>query len=101
MTIGFQLASAVHVFLGLPYAELVGMIYVALASALACKVFRMVLLCETVVDDGGVGGGEMGTLGMGGAGMTLGTVQFARRSSVNEEDVGMGMGPVRTTRKVV
>ncbi|KZP22472.1 hypothetical protein FIBSPDRAFT_859536, partial [Athelia psychrophila] len=44
LTTGFQIASTTHVFLGLPYTEFVGMIYVGLSSALACRVFHMVLL---------------------------------------------------------
>ncbi|KZP32740.1 hypothetical protein FIBSPDRAFT_943741 [Athelia psychrophila] len=54
LPIGFQITYTTHVVLGLPYAEFVGMIYVGLFSALACRVFRMVLLCETD-DDGGMG----------------------------------------------
>ncbi|KZP14234.1 hypothetical protein FIBSPDRAFT_1048888 [Athelia psychrophila] len=103
LTIGFQIASTTHVFLGLPYAEFVGMIYVGLSSALACRVFRMVLLCEP--DDDGMG---VVTLALGGAagGMTLASVQFARRSyedgedGYEEDDDGeMGMRPVRTVRR--
>lgn len=32
------------------YTELVGVSYIALSSSMACRVFRMVLLCNTVVD---------------------------------------------------
>lgn len=55
------------------------MVYFGLSSALACHVFCVVILCETEGDDevGVVGMGTMGTMGC--AGMTLGTVQFARR----------------------
>ncbi|KZP20604.1 hypothetical protein FIBSPDRAFT_861348 [Athelia psychrophila] len=106
LIIGFQIAFTTHVFLGLPYAEFVGMIYVGLSSALACRVFRMVLLCEP--DDDGMG---VVTLALGGAegGMTLASVQFARRSygddgdgedGYEEADDGeMGMRPVRTVRR--
>ncbi|KZP22458.1 hypothetical protein FIBSPDRAFT_1043545 [Athelia psychrophila] len=41
LTIGFRIASTIHVFLGLLYAEFVGMISVGLSSALACCVFRI------------------------------------------------------------
>ncbi|KZP32747.1 hypothetical protein FIBSPDRAFT_882101 [Athelia psychrophila] len=76
-------------------------------SALACRVFRMVLLCEP--DDDGMG---VVTLALGAgaaAGMTLASVHFARRSleddedGYEEEDDGeMGMrphmpGPTRIT----
>lgn len=75
------------------------MVYVALASALACRVLRMGFLCETETEGDDVGGGGRAIGAMGGTGSTPGTVQFARRSSVNE-DVWMRMGPVRTIRRV-
>lgn len=50
------------------------MVYVAVSSLLACQVFRVGLLYETEGYDGG--GDAMGTTS--GAGMTSGTVQFAR-----------------------
>lgn len=33
-------------FLGTPYSTLLGLLYIALSSGMACKVFRMVMLCE-------------------------------------------------------
>ncbi|KZP20613.1 hypothetical protein FIBSPDRAFT_532294 [Athelia psychrophila] len=60
------------------------MIYVGLSSALACRVFHMVLLCETD-DDGGMGVVTLGMdAGVAGA-MTLASAQFARRLG-DEED---------------
>ncbi|KZP14214.1 hypothetical protein FIBSPDRAFT_868445 [Athelia psychrophila] len=103
-TIGFQIASTTHVFLVLPYTDFVGMIHVGLSSALACRVFRMMLLCEP--DDDGI---AVVTLALGAgaaAGMMLASVHFARRSleddedGYEEEDDGeMGMRPVRTVRR--
>ena len=49
VTIGVQLLSAISAFLGLKYSQLFYMIFVPLSSAMACKVFRMVLLCDTTV----------------------------------------------------
>ncbi|KZP32754.1 hypothetical protein FIBSPDRAFT_848007 [Athelia psychrophila] len=91
-------------FLALPYAELVGIIYVGLSSALTCRVFRIVLLCKP--DDDRMGVVTL-SLGAGAAGgMTLASVHFARRSlednedGYEEEDDGeMGMRPVRTVRR--
>lgn len=51
VTISVQLTAAVTVFLGTPYSALIGIAYVALSSMLACRVFRMVLLCDK--PDGG------------------------------------------------
>lgn len=64
---------------------LLGMVYVALTSAVAWRVLHMVLLCETEGDG----------IGMGAGGTTMGIAIFARRSSVGE-NVGMGMGLDRT-----
>lgn len=50
VTIGFQLASCITYVLSVPYSPLVGLIYIALSSSMACRVFRMVLLSKTVVD---------------------------------------------------
>lgn len=50
VTIGVQLLSTVSAFLGLKYSQLIYMIFVPLSSVMACKVFRMVLLCDTTVD---------------------------------------------------
>ncbi|KAF7972777.1 hypothetical protein HWV62_42271 [Athelia sp. TMB] len=44
------LLSAISAFLGLKYSQLFYMIFVPLSSAMACKVFRMVLLCDTTVE---------------------------------------------------
>ena len=49
-TIGVQLASTVTFLFDTPYSELVGLVYIALASSMACRVFRMVLLSSTVAD---------------------------------------------------
>lgn len=50
VTIGVQLLSTVSAFLGLKYSQLIYMIFVPLSSVMACKVFRMLLLCDTVAD---------------------------------------------------
>lgn len=50
VTVGIQLASAITTFLGLRYSQLIYMGYVMLSSAMACKAFRMVLLCDTTMD---------------------------------------------------
>ncbi|KZP04420.1 hypothetical protein FIBSPDRAFT_941013 [Athelia psychrophila] len=50
VTIGVQLCTTIAVFLGVHYSQLLYMSYIPLSSALACKVFRMVLLCDTTVD---------------------------------------------------
>jgi len=50
VTIGFQLAAMMTYFLGTRFAELVGIMYLAVSSSMACRVFRMVLLCKTVID---------------------------------------------------
>ncbi|KAF7981262.1 hypothetical protein HWV62_34147 [Athelia sp. TMB] len=51
VTIGFQLSASLTYTLGAPYSLLVGLAYIALASAMATRVFRMVLLCSTVVEN--------------------------------------------------
>ncbi|KZP29582.1 hypothetical protein FIBSPDRAFT_851532 [Athelia psychrophila] len=61
VTIGFQIISTTPVFFSLLYAELFDVVYVALAFALACRVSRVVLLCETEGYDGD--GSGMGTPG--------------------------------------
>ncbi|KZP20910.1 hypothetical protein FIBSPDRAFT_931940 [Athelia psychrophila] len=43
-----QIWTTVAVFLGLPYSQIVFMTYVPFSSTLACKVFRMVMLCDTI-----------------------------------------------------
>lgn len=48
VTIGFQLSATFTYFFGTHYAELVGLIYIALSSVMACRVFRMLLLSGTV-----------------------------------------------------
>ncbi|KZP21897.1 hypothetical protein FIBSPDRAFT_1043841, partial [Athelia psychrophila] len=48
--IGVQMCATVTVFLGLYYSQIIYMAYVSLASTLACKVFRMVMLCDTTED---------------------------------------------------
>ncbi|KZP20644.1 hypothetical protein FIBSPDRAFT_1044688 [Athelia psychrophila] len=51
VTIGFQLSATFTFFLGTRYAGLIGLSYIALSSCMACRVFRMVLLCDTVPDN--------------------------------------------------
>ncbi|KZP20911.1 hypothetical protein FIBSPDRAFT_861052 [Athelia psychrophila] len=48
--IGVQMCATITVFLGLYYSQIIFLAYVALASTLACKVFRMVMLCDTIED---------------------------------------------------
>ncbi|KZP23253.1 hypothetical protein FIBSPDRAFT_853335 [Athelia psychrophila] len=50
VTIGFQLSSTITYAMNTRYTELVGVSYIALSSSMACRVFRMVLLCNTAVD---------------------------------------------------
>lgn len=85
-TIGFQLASTTPVFLGLTYAELVGVVYVTLA----CCVFCMVLLCEPEGDYRGRDG--MST--MGGAETAFGTLRFASKISVDQGGAEMAAAAV-------
>lgn len=47
-TAGLQLVSSSMVAFGIAYSDLVGLSYVALSCAMACKVFRMVLLCKNL-----------------------------------------------------
>ncbi|KZP20915.1 hypothetical protein FIBSPDRAFT_891518 [Athelia psychrophila] len=44
------MCATITVFLGLYYSQIIFLAYVALASTLACKVFRMVMLCDTIED---------------------------------------------------
>ncbi|KZP22447.1 hypothetical protein FIBSPDRAFT_890335 [Athelia psychrophila] len=104
LTISFHIACTTHACLGLPYAEFVG-----LSSTRACRVFRMMLLCE--MDDVGLVTLSMGAGAAGG--MTMASVQYARRSfgegeeEDEEEDdgedgeMGSGIRPLRTVRRVV
>ncbi|KZP13855.1 hypothetical protein FIBSPDRAFT_1049134 [Athelia psychrophila] len=46
VTIGALLAAAITVGFGLPFAGVFAVVYVALASTMACKVFRMVMLFQ-------------------------------------------------------
>ena len=46
MTISVLVVTAVAVYIGLPYSNVLGVIYIALSSALACRVFRMLVLCR-------------------------------------------------------
>ncbi|KZP20932.1 hypothetical protein FIBSPDRAFT_1044500 [Athelia psychrophila] len=48
--IGVQIWTIVTVSLGLRYSEIAFRAYIPFASALACKVFRMVMLCDTTED---------------------------------------------------
>ncbi|KZP20952.1 hypothetical protein FIBSPDRAFT_861101, partial [Athelia psychrophila] len=48
--VGVQIWSTVSVSLGLRYSQLAYITYIPFASTLACKVFRMVMLCDTIED---------------------------------------------------
>ncbi|KZP05362.1 hypothetical protein FIBSPDRAFT_877602, partial [Athelia psychrophila] len=48
--IGVQISSTVAVSLGLSYSQILYITYIPFASTLACKVFRMVMLCDTIED---------------------------------------------------
>ncbi|KZP21463.1 hypothetical protein FIBSPDRAFT_1044185 [Athelia psychrophila] len=50
VTIGVQLCSTILASLGLHYSHIVYMSYIPLSSTMACKVFRMLLLCDTTAD---------------------------------------------------
>lgn len=50
LSIGFLIATAVAVYLVVPYWQLLGLSRVFVSSALACKVFRMVVLSVTPMD---------------------------------------------------
>lgn len=54
MTIGFLVVGAVAIYLGLPYSDAIGIFYLALSSALACRVFRMLVLCHWETEDADV-----------------------------------------------
>lgn len=45
------MVGAVAIYLGLPYSDTIGVFYLALSSALACRVFRMLLLCHWETED--------------------------------------------------
>lgn len=51
MTIGVLVVAAVAVHINLPYADVLEVVYTALSSALACRVFRMLLLCTRESED--------------------------------------------------
>ncbi|KZP20939.1 hypothetical protein FIBSPDRAFT_931955 [Athelia psychrophila] len=48
--VGVQISSTVVVSLGLRYSQIFYITYIPFASTLACKVFRMVMLCDTIED---------------------------------------------------
>lgn len=48
------MVAAVAVYIGLPYSDTVGALYIALSSALACRVFRMLRLCRGETEDAAV-----------------------------------------------
>ncbi|KZP20920.1 hypothetical protein FIBSPDRAFT_931945 [Athelia psychrophila] len=48
--IGVQICATITVFLGPYYSKVIYVAYTSLASTLACKVFRMVMLCDTTED---------------------------------------------------
>lgn len=50
VTAGVQMTCTILVFFGSPYSIVSGLAYVALSSAMACRVFRMVLLCKRDID---------------------------------------------------
>ena len=50
VTIGVQLLCAVLSFRGVRYTQVCYLALVPLSASMACKVFRMVLLCDTVED---------------------------------------------------
>ncbi|KAF7972775.1 hypothetical protein HWV62_17040 [Athelia sp. TMB] len=50
VTIGVQLLCAILSFRGMRYTQVCYLALVPLSASMACKVFRMVLLCDTVED---------------------------------------------------
>ncbi|KZP14027.1 hypothetical protein FIBSPDRAFT_868619 [Athelia psychrophila] len=48
--IGVQICATATVFIGLYCSQIIYLAYVSLSSMLACKVFRMVMLCDTIED---------------------------------------------------
>lgn len=59
LTIGMLLATSVTVFLDLPYAHITGPAYISLSSAMACRVFLMVRLCNLHDSDRGLNTAEI------------------------------------------
>lgn len=51
MTIGVLIVAAVIIYMGLPYSDVLGDVYIALSSAMACRVFRMLMLCRWETED--------------------------------------------------
>ncbi|KZP20704.1 hypothetical protein FIBSPDRAFT_533844 [Athelia psychrophila] len=51
VTIGVLVVGACGEYIGLPYSDAIRAFYVALSSALACRVFRMLLLCRRGAED--------------------------------------------------
>lgn len=51
VTIGVLVVGAVAMNIGLPYSDVIGMFYMALSGALACRVFRMLILCRWEMED--------------------------------------------------
>lgn len=51
MTIGVLIVAAVVIHMGLPYSDVLGDVYIALSSAMACRVFRMLMLCRWETED--------------------------------------------------
>ena len=50
VTIGVQLFCAILSFYGVRYTQVLYLTLMPLSGSMACKVFRMVLLCDTVED---------------------------------------------------
>ncbi|KZP17627.1 hypothetical protein FIBSPDRAFT_933852 [Athelia psychrophila] len=46
VTLGVLVMTVSAQYIGLPYSDAIGAFYITLSSALACRVFRMVLLCR-------------------------------------------------------
>ncbi|KZP24242.1 hypothetical protein FIBSPDRAFT_857291 [Athelia psychrophila] len=51
LTIGVLIIAVPALYTGLPYSDVLEVLYVTLSSALACRVFRMLLLCTRETED--------------------------------------------------
>jgi len=51
VTLGSLVLAVVSQYIGLPYSDAIGAFYIALASSMACRVFRMLLLCRREGED--------------------------------------------------
>ncbi|KZP20657.1 hypothetical protein FIBSPDRAFT_1044698 [Athelia psychrophila] len=54
VTIGALVAGLSGQYIGFPYADAIGAFYLALSSSLACRVFRMLLLCRGGTEDSAI-----------------------------------------------